>query len=148
MSALRRRNERVDFTPSVEGTPRLGASHLDEQVSPIVVLGQYQPQRRSRSELTQRPAANGSRHALPAQTQTRRRMRWSTQEEECFIRAAHRYGLNWSTIMYYHGPNGITDNVLRNRTRVHLKDKARNIKFRLIRENRPLGIFESATGHL
>ncbi|KAJ1894093.1 hypothetical protein LPJ66_005391 [Kickxella alabastrina] len=146
MSALRRRDERVDFTPSVEGTPRLGASHLDEQVSPMMVLGQYQPQRRSRNEPTQRPAANSSRHALPAQN--RRRMRWSTQEEECFIRAAHRYGLNWSTIMYYHGPNGITDDVLRNRTRVHLKDKARNIKFRLIRENRPLGIFESATGHL
>ncbi|KAJ1894081.1 hypothetical protein LPJ66_005396 [Kickxella alabastrina] len=146
MSALRRRDERVDFTPSVEGTPRLGASHLDEQVSPMVVLGQYQPQRRSRNEPTQRPAANGSRRMLPAQN--RRRMRWSTQEEECFIRAAHRHGLNWSTIMYYHGPNGITDNVLRNRTRVHLKDKARNIKFRLIRENRPLGIFESATGHL
>ncbi|KAJ1961432.1 hypothetical protein GGI12_003256, partial [Dipsacomyces acuminosporus] len=68
--------------------------------------------------------------------------------EECLIRAVFTYGLHWAEIERHHGADGTVDQVLRRRNRVNLKDKARNIKIRLLREGKPLGPFADASGHL
>ncbi|KAJ2726687.1 TTAGGG repeat binding factor [Coemansia sp. Benny D115] len=118
--------ERISFTPSERGSPE-------------AALGQY------RAVSTPGTSPLGS---PDGERQRQRRTRWTTAEEECFVAAVHTHGLRWSTILDYHGPNGMVDRILRRRTRVHLKDKARNIKIRLLRENKPLGPFANATGHL
>ncbi|KAJ1883475.1 TTAGGG repeat binding factor [Coemansia sp. RSA 1722] len=142
--------ERVSFTPSDHGSPFVSPSLRPEverseaYMSPARPLGQYEPARMVRDESVQTPVfgkATGRRKkAGPAPV----RNRWTQEEEECFIRAVCSYGLRWSLILQYHGPDGSIDQVLRNRTRVHLKDKARNIKTRLIREGKQLGPFADA----
>ncbi|KAJ2789441.1 hypothetical protein H4R20_007181, partial [Coemansia guatemalensis] len=49
---------------------------------------------------------------------------WTAEEEDCFVRAVFQHGLRWTLILQHHGPNGVDDNVLRNRNRFNLKDKA------------------------
>ncbi|KAJ1669778.1 hypothetical protein GGF38_001993 [Coemansia sp. RSA 25] len=82
------------------------------------------------------------RHAKPVQ----RRVRWSEDEESCLLLALSEFGPQWALILQHYGERGSRSRVLRRRTRPNLKDKARNIKRRLIRENKPLGPLAEVTG--
>ncbi|KAJ2395283.1 hypothetical protein GGI23_004366, partial [Coemansia sp. RSA 2559] len=119
-------------------------------------LGQYRPIHRPQEESDDEyHSAGASNYRLNAKRvsrktrkQTQRRTRWTRAEEECFVRAMHEYGNGWTAILSRHGVNGTVDRVLAKRNRENLKDKARNIKIRLMREGRPLGPFSNACGHL
>ncbi|KAJ2465082.1 TTAGGG repeat binding factor [Coemansia sp. RSA 2322] len=91
---------------------------------------------------TAAPAPARNRHAKPAQHRTR----WTPEEEECLVTALLEFGPQWALILRYHGRDGLRSDVLRSRSRPNLKDKARNIKLRLKRDNKPLGPFEAVTG--
>ncbi|KAJ2508195.1 TTAGGG repeat binding factor [Coemansia sp. RSA 1939] len=91
---------------------------------------------------------NGRMPQKSRRSTAQHRIRWTPEEEECFVRAIHKYGNAWQEILRDHGPRGIVDHVLAKRNSVNLKDKARNIKIRLMREGKPLGPFYHATGHL
>ncbi|KAJ2854318.1 TTAGGG repeat binding factor [Coemansia erecta] len=148
-------HERIRFTPSVQGSPSPSSLPSPSQqpeversaayMSPARPLGQYEPARMVRDESVQTPVfGSAASHRKRTRSGPGVRHRWTQEEEECFIRAVCSYGLKWSLILKYHGPNGSVDQVLRNRTRVHLKDKARNIKTRLVREGKRLGPFRDA----
>ncbi|KAJ2616948.1 TTAGGG repeat binding factor [Coemansia sp. RSA 1365] len=164
--------ERVAFTPSVAGSPApedsVSNGENDDETVGLGALGQYKP-------LALKPTATDSEYRetqqhKPSRSRTKRKrkgasttqvakmqkgssvrkatLRWTTEEEECFVHAVFQHGLHWSLILRHHGANGVDDHVLRNRNRFNLKDKARNIKLRLLREGKPLGPFAGATGHL
>ncbi|KAJ2692364.1 TTAGGG repeat binding factor [Coemansia sp. RSA 1285] len=120
-------------------------------------LGQYRPIRPApaRHEETDdeyfsggHRLVNGRMPQRSRRSTAQHRIRWTPEEEECFVRAIHKYGNAWKEILRDHGPRGIVDHVLAKRNSVNLKDKARNIKIRLMREGKPLGPFYHATGHL
>ncbi|KAJ2478492.1 hypothetical protein IWW56_003688 [Coemansia sp. RSA 2131] len=161
--------ERIAFTPSVHGSP------LPDIDTAFESLGQYKPLRmeprvdvpstshrqNAQTPQTERVAQSVRTPQAERATQTerpttsrvpvrqrRKHKRWSAEEEECFIKAVFEYGLRWSLIEDYHGTNGSIDQILRGRDRVNLKDKARNIKLRLMRANKSLGPFENASGHI
>ncbi|KAJ2874681.1 hypothetical protein GGH93_002201 [Coemansia aciculifera] len=74
------------------------------------------------------------------------RVRWTEAEEECLVRALTEFGPHWALILQHYGEGGSRSRALQHRTRRHLKDKARNIKRRLMREDMPLGPFVDVTG--
>ncbi|KAJ2496738.1 hypothetical protein GGH96_005628 [Coemansia sp. RSA 1972] len=161
--------ERIAFTPSEHGSP------LPDIDAAFESLGQYRPLRMEpRAEA---PSTSHQQNAQTPQTvrviqsartpqaeratqteqtsktrvpvrQRRKHKRWSAEEEECFIKAVFEHGLRWSLIEDYYGTNGTINQILHGRDRVNLKDKARNIKLRLMRANKPLGPFVHASGHI
>ncbi|KAJ2786395.1 hypothetical protein GGI15_001567 [Coemansia interrupta] len=156
-------DDSVRFTPSIQGSPAPSSQEQQHSgpdwsrpyASPGSRLGQYKPVVMVRDEMVQTPSMDGRRtrsagsatpKPKPKPGRTQKRKRWSPEEERCFISAVHEHGLRWSLILSFHGKYGSVDNVLKGRTREHLKDKARNIKIRLQREQRPLGPFAEATG--
>ncbi|KAJ1750972.1 TTAGGG repeat binding factor [Coemansia sp. RSA 1821] len=147
---------RIAFTPSAPGTPEPAgdAKAAPDQDADLAALGQYKPLRLEPREKRARRASSESDTESESEQQrrsTRRKRRnrkWSKEEEECLIRAVFEHGLRWSLIEEYHGTRGTVDQTLRGRTRFNIKDKARTIKLRLMREGKPLGPFAKATGHL
>ncbi|KAJ2454412.1 TTAGGG repeat binding factor [Coemansia sp. RSA 2336] len=149
---------RVEFTPSAPGTPEPAedAAAAPDHDADLAALGQYKPLKLEPREKRARRASSESdteseSDAYQQQRGTRRKRRnrkWSKEEEECLIRAVFEHGPRWSLIVEHHGSRGTVDQTLRGRTRFNLKDKARTIKLRLMREGKPLGPFVHATGHL
>ncbi|KAJ2138465.1 hypothetical protein IW136_003125 [Coemansia sp. RSA 678] len=154
LAELRRGGDqvRISFTPSEHSSP------LPDIGAAFETQGQYTPLRmepradvpssshQQTERITQNVQAAKTRR-VPVR-QRRKHQRWSTEEEECFIKAVFKHGLRWSLIEDCHGTNGTIDQVLRGRNRVNLKDKARTIKLRLLRANKSLGPFIHASGHL
>ncbi|KAJ1949343.1 TTAGGG repeat binding factor [Linderina macrospora] len=66
---------------------------------------------------------------------------WTEAEERCFEQAFSVFGRKWTRILKHHGKNGSVDRILQNRTTVNLKDKARDIRHKRLREGKPLGPF-------
>ncbi|KAJ1723726.1 TTAGGG repeat binding factor [Coemansia erecta] len=154
-------DDSIRFTPSIQGSPSPQEQQQQHDefelrkpyMSPGSQLGQYKPGIMVRDEMVQTPPMRGRRTRSAGSTTPKPRLgrrqirkRWTNEEEACFISAVHKYGLRWSLILSFHGKYGSVNHILKDRTREHLKDKARNIKIRLQRENRPLGPFEYATG--
>ncbi|KAJ1793251.1 hypothetical protein LPJ59_004743 [Coemansia sp. RSA 2399] len=143
-----------------EGARRLVPTTSAGEEDAAERLGQYRPIQRAQEESDNEydeydDGAGASNHKLKARRvsrktkkQTQHRTRWTRAEEECFVRAMHEYGNGWTAILSEHGVNGTVDRVLAKRNRENLKDKARNIKIRLMREGKPLGPFSNACGHL
>ncbi|PIA14296.1 hypothetical protein COEREDRAFT_10493 [Coemansia reversa NRRL 1564] len=166
--------ERIAFTPSVAGSPApedsVSNGENDDETVGFGALGQYKPlalkptatdsedretqhHRPSRSRMRTKRKRKGASTTQKAKMQKssavrKATSRWTAEEEDCFVHAVFQHGLHWSLILRHHGADGVDDHVLQNRNRFHLKDKARNIKLRLLRERKPLGPFASATGHL
>ncbi|KAJ2747390.1 hypothetical protein GGI20_000528 [Coemansia sp. BCRC 34301] len=168
-------SSRVALTPSPgnppafnvrRGSSRGRSSGQESLTTGLEALGQYRPLKLARSTATQ-TAANrrnrrddrsdhsdysDTRHVAAAQARAGRekpiqhRVRWSQAEEECLMQALSELGPQWTLILEYHGKEGSRSRILRHRTRFNIKDKARNIKRRLIRENRPLGPLAAVTG--
>ncbi|KAJ2161907.1 TTAGGG repeat binding factor [Coemansia sp. RSA 552] len=162
---------RVAFTPSPPGSPvpdtNDAAPASEDDISDMEddgfeALGQYKPLRlkpsspaaqapmptRARRSTATSPTYGGSGPPRSRKRARRRNVRWTEEEEACFVRAVVMHGPHWARILQFHGVDGTKDHVLQGRTRRNLKDKARNIKLRLLREGRPLGEFEHVTGHL
>ncbi|KAI9504966.1 hypothetical protein BX070DRAFT_250865 [Coemansia spiralis] len=178
ISDLARSHMPVKFTQSDYGSPELGdgydstseaednrqPNHAEASTSESVAiarLGQYRPAQHMRNESVQtddiyseaggrewRRESSISSSIARTSKPIQRRTRWSQDEEECFVRAVYKYGNSWTTILYHHGLGGVDDEILKRRNRAHLKDKARNIKIRLMREGKELGPFADACGHL
>ncbi|KAJ1732534.1 TTAGGG repeat binding factor, partial [Coemansia biformis] len=144
----------VEFTPSPRGSPGPGQPEPEDagqEGTAHAMLGQYAPRPTDRdptSSPAQPQPQRGSSSPPSGARRPRRNQRWTDDEEECFIRAVFKHGPQWARILECHGREGCDDTVLRKRTRYNLKDKARTIKLRLLREGRPLGPFVNATGHL
>ncbi|KAJ2787632.1 TTAGGG repeat binding factor [Coemansia linderi] len=161
------RKGRVEFTPSASNSPasangrrgNAGGSERDARSAEYETLGQYRPLKLVRSKPTH---GGSSRHGHASDhsdysdagrgTASRRekpvqsRVRWSEEEEMCLVRALTEFGPFWALILQHHGEGGSRSQVLHRRTGRNLKDKARNIKLRLMRENKPLGPFARVTG--
>ncbi|KAJ2760456.1 TTAGGG repeat binding factor, partial [Coemansia nantahalensis] len=142
---------RVEFTPSPHPDSSRPASPQpeDSRGPKRKRLGQYQPRYADSDTEFDPKHPPGSAKKPAARGKTgRRNVRWTRQEEECFVKALVEHGPHWSLILEHHGEDGIVDSVLGSRTRGNLKDKARTIKLRLLREGRELGPFADATGSL
>ncbi|KAJ2878823.1 hypothetical protein IWW38_006237 [Coemansia aciculifera] len=147
--------DRVAFTPSASNSPALEA------------LGQYRPLNLTRN-VPRQPAnvggsssrGNGRNHHDDYSEQSggrhnnhgtrekpvQHRTRWTKTEEDCLVRALKEFGPQWTLILDHYGVNGSRSTILRHRTPVNIKDKARNIKIRLMREGKSLGLFADVTG--
>lgn len=63
---------------------------------------------------------------------------WSKEEEEMLQKGLEELGPSWSKILDMYGPGGTINEILKNRSQVQLKDKARNWKLRYLKSNKPL----------
>ncbi|KAJ2552624.1 hypothetical protein EV175_003245 [Coemansia sp. RSA 1933] len=142
-----------------EGARRLVPTSSAGEEDAAERLGQYRPVQRAKREPEDDDeydgegggGGHGSGHrrvSRRASSQAKHRIRWTLAEEECFVRAMYEHSNGWTAILKKHGVNGTVDHVLAKRNRENLKDKARNIKLRLMREGKPLGPFSAACGHL
>ena len=67
------------------------------------------------------------KRAVPPPKRDRRK--WSTEEEKALMHGLDRvHGPHWSDILLMYGENGTVSDVLKERTQIQLKDKARNLK--------------------
>ncbi|KAJ1668205.1 hypothetical protein IW140_000491 [Coemansia sp. RSA 1813] len=139
------------------GTRRLVPTASAGEEDAAERLGQYQPVQRAQKEPDEtddeydgdgKPRLRARRLSRKTKQQTQHRTRWTQEEEECFVRAMYEHGNGWTAILGEHGVNGTVDHILAKRNRENLKDKARNIKIRLMREGKPLGPFSNACGRL
>lgn len=168
----RRQRRDVEFTPTPTSNNRIrvpifpqqhGEDGLSQQQSDR--LGQYRPNNQARHANDNDNQDDGdeeeedvddSYHTAAADMASRangrlrkpiqRRRRWTEDEVECLTKALMEHGPSWTYILQLHGEDGIVNNVLCHRTRFQLKDKARNIKIRLERDNMDLGPFQMACG--
>ncbi|GEM11433.1 proteophosphoglycan ppg4 [Rhodotorula toruloides] len=61
------------------------------------------------------------------------RVSWTMEEERLLEKLIQSYGSKWARMMDLHGPNGTTSRTFRHRNNVSLKDKAVNMKVKILR---------------
>lgn len=71
----------------------------------------------------------------PHATEIKSRKRWTIEETGTLINLITEFGVSWAQIKKFDEANG---NFLTDRDQVNLKDKARNIKFDLLKSRQPL----------
>ena len=71
-------------------------------------------------------------------TNTGVRLPWEAEETQLLLKLLETYGPNWSLMIRLHGAEGTESNMFKNRNTVALKDKAVNIKKKLIRAGEPV----------
>ncbi|KAK3997209.1 telomere repeat binding factor-domain-containing protein [Cladorrhinum sp. PSN332] len=75
---------------------------------------------------------------------------WSPEEEKALMAGLDMVkGPHWSQILSLFGPNGSMSDILKDRTQVQLKDKARNLKLFFLKTNSEMPFYlQSVTGEL
>ena len=77
---------------------------------------------------------------------------WSKEEQEALLAGLQETkGPNWSAILALHGKTGTKSHILKNRTQVQLKDKARNMKvffLRTVGEDGTPEVLKKVTGRV
>ncbi|KAK0740748.1 telomere repeat binding factor-domain-containing protein [Schizothecium vesticola] len=75
---------------------------------------------------------------------------WSPEEEKALMTGLDKVkGPHWSQILSLYGPNGTVSDILKDRTQVQLKDKARNLKLFFLKTNSEMPYYlQSVTGEL
>ncbi|EDO17172.1 hypothetical protein Kpol_1072p42 [Vanderwaltozyma polyspora DSM 70294] len=63
---------------------------------------------------------------------------WTKEEEAILQKGLQDLGPSWSKILDLYGPGGTVNEILKNRTQVQLKDKARNWKLKYLKSDEPL----------
>ena len=71
-------------------------------------------------------------------TNTGIRLPWEAEETQLLLKLLETHGPNWSLMIRLHGAEGTESNMFKNRNTVALKDKAVNIKKKLIRVGEPV----------
>lgn len=66
------------------------------------------------------------------------RMAWTSEEERLLLKLIDKYGTEWGKMIKLHGEKGSKSTILKNRTNMSLKDKAVNIKKKLILSGQPI----------
>lgn len=76
------------------------------------------------------------------------RRSWTKEEEEALLKGMDKVqGPHWSEILKLYGRGGIISEVLKDRTQIQLKDKARNLKMFFVRCGLPMpAVFHYVTG--
>lgn len=94
-----------------------------------------------------RSSAEGQESVRPRSSALTRRS-WTKEEEEALLRGLDKVqGPYWAQILELYGPGGSISEVLKDRTQVQLKDKARNLKMFFVRVGLPVpAVFEYVTG--
>ncbi|TPX11866.1 uncharacterized protein E0L32_007364 [Thyridium curvatum] len=110
------------------------------QSSPSAVL--YQRAR-------QAAAAKSSAHARREGLHSTRRP-WTAEEEQALMHGLDQVkGPHWSQILQLYGPNGTVSDILKDRSQVQLKDKARNLKLFFLKTNSEMPYYlQCVTGEL
>lgn len=75
---------------------------------------------------------------------------WTPEEEKALMMGLDSVkGPHWSQILSLYGPNGTISDILKDRTQVQLKDKARNLKLFFLKTNSEMPFYlQSVTGEL
>ena len=126
-------------TPNEGGNGR-GALPPNQSV-PTTVL--YEKARQAAmiksTTVTRREGTNGSA-----------RRPWSPEEEKALMMGLDIVkGPHWSQILHLFGPNGTQSDILRDRSQVQLKDKARNLKLFFLKTNSEVPYYlQAVTGEL
>lgn len=78
------------------------------------------------------------------------RRHWTTEEEDALLKGLDQVqGPYWSQILELYGPGGSISEVLKDRSQVQLKDKARNLKLFFLKTGTPLPpVFQYVTGDI
>lgn len=97
-----------------------------------------------------RASAEGVEVSRPSRSSVITRRSWTKEEEEALLRGLDKVqGPYWSQILELYGPGGSISEVLKDRTQVQLKDKARNLKIFFERCGYPIpAVFQYVTGNL
>lgn len=95
-----------------------------------------------------RSSAEGQEALRFPRTSALTRRSWTKEEEEALLRGLDKVqGPYWAQILELYGPGGSISEVLKDRTQVQLKDKARNLKMFFVRVGLPVpAVFEYVTG--
>lgn len=93
-------------------------------------------------------SAEGTDAVRPKASMFTTRRTWTKQEEEALLKGMDKVqGPYWSQILELYGPGGKISEVLKDRTQVQLKDKARNLKMFFVRLGLPIpAVFQYVTG--
>jgi hypothetical protein len=78
---------------------------------------------------------NKSNKTAASGAEIKSRKRWTIEETGTLINLITQYGVSWAQIKKFDEVNG---NILADRDQVNLKDKARNIKFDILKSRQPL----------
>ncbi|BGP11203.1 TTAGGG repeat binding factor [Rhodotorula toruloides] len=79
-----------------------------------------------------KPSQSGNMYAF-GRNEPGGRIPWTTKEERLLEKLLQSYGSHWATMMELHGPNGTSTRTFRHRNNVALKDKAVNMKVKILR---------------
>jgi len=95
-----------------------------------------------------RASAEGTDLIRPKTSLYTTRRTWTKEEEEALLKGMDRVqGPYWAQILELYGPAGKINEVLKDRTQVQLKDKARNLKMFFVRLGLPIpAVFQYVTG--
>ncbi|SCW03408.1 LAFE_0G09758g1_1 [Lachancea fermentati] len=85
-----------------------------------------------------RKQQNGSERTDVVPKKPKQKRLWTKEEEEMLITALKEYGPSWSKILERHGAGGSISEILKNRSQVQLKDKARNWKMYFLKSGLPV----------
>lgn len=128
------------FGQSVAGMPD-GAHLPPTQSLPTSVL--YERAR-------QAAVAKSSTHAARREGLHSTRRPWTPEEEKALMEGLDKVkGPHWSQILQLYGQNGTISDILKDRTQVQLKDKARNLKLFFLKTNSEMPYYlQCVTGEL
>lgn len=128
------------FGPSAAGLPD-GAHLPPTQSLPTSVL--YERAR-------QAAVAKSSTHAARREGLHSTRRPWTPEEEKALMEGLDKVkGPHWSQILQLYGQNGTISDILKDRTQVQLKDKARNLKLFFLKTNSEMPYYlQCVTGEL
>lgn len=93
-------------------------------------------------------SAEGTDAIRPKTSMFTTRRTWTKEEEEALLKGMDRVqGPYWAQILELYGPGGKISEVLKDRSQVQLKDKARNLKMFFLRLGLPIpAVFQYVTG--
>ncbi|KUI68002.1 Telomeric DNA-binding factor trf1 [Cytospora mali] len=98
----------------------------------------------------QAAVAKSSTHAARREGLHSTRRPWTPEEEKALMEGLDKVkGPHWSQILQLYGQNGTISDILKDRTQVQLKDKARNLKLFFLKTNSEMPYYlQCVTGEL
>lgn len=116
--------------PPLPPTQSLPSAVLYDRARQAALSKNTNPQRREGGSSTRRP--------------------WSQEEEKALMMGLDKVqGPHWSQILSLYGPEGTISNILKDRSQVQLKDKARNLKLFFLKSNSEMPYYlQAVTGEL
>ncbi|AEO61426.1 hypothetical protein MYCTH_2311569 [Thermothelomyces thermophilus ATCC 42464] len=145
----------AQLNQSHHSSPRQSHTQGSTPTPPIGTNGDTLPPNQSMPtaalyEKARQAAVAKSSHTTRREGLHSTRRPWTAEEEKALMAGLDMVkGPHWSQILTLFGPNGTISDILKDRTQVQLKDKARNLKLFFLKTNSEMPYYlQSVTGEL